>query len=102
MYTVVCLAIQGSYHYKHIPLARPPALLATGPRVHDRTFFVRFAMLVGGAFAVLVLTRLDPVAANGFCGGFDLDNHGQAGQCLSDDNSRNGAVLIPPAEEVQA
>ena len=62
----------------------------------------RFAMRVGAAFAVLVLTGLEPVAANGFCGGFDLDNHGQAGQCLSDDNSRNGAVLIPPAEEVQA
>ena len=51
-------------------------------------------MLVGAAFAVLVFTRLEPVAANGFCGGFDLDNHGQAGQCLSDDNSRNAGALL--------
>jgi hypothetical protein len=45
------------------------------------------------AIALLVLANLEVAAANGFCGGFDLDNHGQAGQCLSDDNSRNGASV---------
>lgn len=51
-------------------------------------------MLVATSLAVLLLARLEAVAGSSFCGGFDLDDHGQAGQCLSDDNSRNGACLI--------
>ena len=35
--------------------------------------------------------------AGGYCGGFDLDDAGQASQCLSDDNSRNGALHIHAA-----
>jgi hypothetical protein len=46
------------------------------------------------ALAVFVLARLEAVAGSSFCGGFDLDDHGQASQCLSDDNSRNGALLL--------
>ena len=67
-------------------------------------------MLVGAAFAVLVLTGLEPVEASGICGGISdrrdrrdpAPPHGPAEQCFSNDNSRNGAVLISPGEEVQA
>ena len=49
-------------------------------------------MLATTTLALLVLAHLEAAAGSSFCGGFDLDNNGQAGQCLSDDNSRNGTV----------
>jgi hypothetical protein len=50
------------------------------------------------AIAAFVLANLCVATAqtiteptgNGFCGGFDLDNNGQAAQCMSNENSQNG------------
>ena len=39
-------------------------------------------------------TTTEPTGS-GFCGGFDLDNNGQAGQCLSNENSQNGEANAP-------
>ena len=49
----------------------------------------------GPLIALLVSTLLTTTEAGGSCGGFDLDNAGQAGQCLDDDDSPNGES--PPA-----
>lgn len=42
------------------------------------------------AFALLGASMLGSAHAGASCGGFDLQNRGQASKCLSDSNSRNG------------
>jgi hypothetical protein len=51
-------------------------------------------MTVARALALAALVALPGARASGSCGGFDLDDHGQAGQCLDDEDSRNGCYNI--------
>ena len=50
------------------------------------------SMIRSVAIATVSTCLVATASAGAYCGGFDLANHGQARQCLSDSNSRNGCM----------